>query len=84
MEPASSPRGWRERHPVPQFIEDALQEAGLVEAYRARPPYQQNDYIGWIGRAKREATAQRRLAQMLEELAAGDRYMKMPYERRGN
>ena len=82
MEPAKSPRARRERHPIPRFVERALREAGLVEAYRVRPPYQQNDYVGWITRAKREDTVRRRLAQMLEELAAGDRYMKMPYERR--
>jgi len=47
--------------------------------YRARPPYQQNDYLGWIARAKRPGTRQKRIEQMLEELAAGDRYMKMVY-----
>jgi hypothetical protein len=50
-----------------------------MEAYRDRPPYQQNDYIGWITRAKREETRERRLAQMLDELERGDVYMKMPY-----
>jgi len=48
-------------------------------AYRERPPYQQNDYLGWITRAKLEPTRQRRLAQMIDELARGDRYMKMAY-----
>jgi hypothetical protein len=54
-----------------------------MEAYRDRPAYQQNDYIGWITRAKREETKQRRLAHMLTELEAGDRYMKMEYRPRG-
>jgi hypothetical protein len=53
------------------------QDAGLMDAYRARPPYQQNDYLGWIGRGKREDTRRRRLDQMLDELEGGDRYMKM-------
>ena len=38
---------------MPRFVEDALDEAGLMELYRERPPYQQNDYVGWIARAKR-------------------------------
>ena len=69
----------RPRHPMPDFVRQALLARGLMDAYRARPAYQQNDYIGWIGRAKREATIQKRLAQMLNELEAGDVYMKMAY-----
>lgn len=69
-------------HPMPDFVRQSLQEDGLWEAYRARPPYQQNDYIGWINRAKRPATKQRRLEQMLDELRRGDVYMKMPYRPR--
>ncbi|RMH53512.1 MAG: hypothetical protein D6685_15655 [Bacteroidetes bacterium] len=64
---------------MPAFVREALEAASLTEAYNARPPYQRNDYIGWITRAKRPETRERRLKQMLEELAAGDRYMKMPY-----
>lgn len=69
----------RPRHPMPDFVRQALLARGLMDAYRARPAYQQNDYIGWIGRAKREATIHKRLAQMLDELEAGDVYMKMDY-----
>ena len=72
----------RPRYPMPDFVRDALDERGLTEAYYARPPYQQNDYVGWITRAKREETVRKRLAQMLDELAAGDRYMKMAYRPR--
>jgi len=50
-----------------------------MSAYRARPAYQQNDYIGWIVGAKREQTGKRRLTQMLEELKQGDVYMNMTY-----
>jgi uncharacterized protein YdeI (YjbR/CyaY-like superfamily) len=64
---------------MPAFIRAALKERDLMDEYRLRPPYQQNDYIGWITRAKREETRQRRLEQMLGELEAGDRYMKMRY-----
>ncbi|WP_417057059.1 YdeI/OmpD-associated family protein [Enorma massiliensis] len=44
-----------------------------------RPPYQRNDYISWIERPKREATRQAHLAQMLDELRAGNRYKGMPW-----
>ena len=40
---------------------------------------QRNDYLGWIMHAKQEKTRQKRLNQMLDELAAGDSYMKMKY-----
>ena len=69
----------RPRYPMPDFVREALLARGLMDDYRARPAYQQNDYIGWIGRAKREATIQKRLAQMLDELESGDVYMKMAY-----
>lgn len=69
----------RTRHQMPEYIRLALTERGLMEAYLARPDYQQNDYIGWILRAKREATREKRLMQMLEELEGGTRYMKMKW-----
>lgn len=69
----------RPRYPMPDFIEQALKKAQLMGAYKSRPPYQQNDYIGWITRAKRENTRQKRLVQMLDELDRGNVYMKMKY-----
>ena len=69
----------RSRYPMPDFVKEALLQRGLMEAYRQRPAYQQNDYLGWIARAKRRQTADRRLAQMLDELERGDVYMKMAY-----
>ena len=67
----------RAANPMPAFVRRALLARGLMDAYRARPPYQRNDYLGWIGRAKREVTRRSRLEQMLEELEGGERYMKM-------
>lgn len=64
---------------MPAFVRKALAQNGLMPAYKSRPPYQQNDYIGWITRAKLKATQEKRLAQMLDELERGDRYMKMAY-----
>jgi len=69
----------RPRYPMPDFIRDALNEHGLLEIYHTRPPYQQNDYIGWIQRAKREETRQKRLGQMVDELKKGNVYMKMKW-----
>ena len=70
----------RPKYPMPDFVRQALVDTDLMEAYENRPPYQQNDYVGWITRAKREATKQKRLAQMLFELESGDLYMKMDYK----
>lgn len=70
----------RTRHKIPDYVRTALTERGLMEAYRARPDYQQNDYIGWILRAKQDATREKRLAQMLDELEGGSRYMNMVWK----
>jgi uncharacterized protein YdeI (YjbR/CyaY-like superfamily) len=69
----------RPLHPMPEFVRTALEERSLMDAYHQRPAYQQNDYIGWITRAKLPATRQKRLEQMLDELFRGDVYMKMAY-----
>ena len=65
--------------PMPAFVRNALVERRLRPAYRRRPPSQRNDYLGWINRARLESTKQKRLAQMLDELEAGNRYMKMSW-----
>ena len=44
----------RTRYPIPAYVRDALRDRRLMEVYKDRPPYQQNDYIGWITRAKRD------------------------------
>ena len=72
----------RARYPMPDDVAAALDGAGVRDDYDARPAYQRNDYIGWITRAKRPETRAQRLTQMLEELAAGDRYMKMAHRGR--
>jgi hypothetical protein len=69
----------RPRQAMPAFVRRALEEHGLVEAYRRRPPFQRNDYLSWIKSPKTEATRQRRLATMLRELRAGGRYMGMKW-----
>jgi uncharacterized protein YdeI (YjbR/CyaY-like superfamily) len=73
----------RPRNPLPGFVRKALDEHGMMKAYQARPAYQQNDYIGWINRAKRQETKEKRLRQMLDELEAGGMYMKMKHRASG-
>jgi uncharacterized protein YdeI (YjbR/CyaY-like superfamily) len=64
---------------MPAWIRQALVDAKLMDKYRERPPYQRNDYLGWIIRPKLESTRQRHLEQMLRELESGDVYMNMPW-----
>lgn len=66
-------------HGMPDFVADALAKNGLTASYRLRPAYQQNDYIGWINRAKRPETKLKRLNQMIEELRTGGVYMRMDH-----
>ena len=75
-----APAAKRERLPMPDHVLNALEQENLFEAYNSRPPYQRNDYIGWIEAAKRAETRSLRLKQMLEELRRGDLYMKMAYK----
>jgi len=70
----------RPRYPMPEFFRDALNARGLMDAYLSRPPYQRNDYIGWVNRAKRAETKQKRLNQMLDELKNGGLYMNMKWK----
>jgi uncharacterized protein YdeI (YjbR/CyaY-like superfamily) len=72
----------RPRQHMPAFVRRALEERDLRRSYDDRPPYQRNDYLWWIKDAKRDATRERRLAQMLDELEQGDRYMRMPWKGR--
>lgn len=71
----------RTKNAMPGFLRQALNERGLMDAYHSRPPYQQNDYISWITRAKLEETKQKRLTQMLEELEGGKLYMNMKWKK---
>ena len=64
---------------MPDYVKVALEKDGLVNTYHERPAYQQNDYISWITRAKRDETKTKRLNQMLDELIKGDVYMKMSW-----
>ncbi len=69
----------RRRSPMPRDVAASLRSAGLRSAYAARPAYQRNDYLLWIGTAKRETTRISRVRKMLSELKAGNAYMGMRY-----
>lgn len=64
---------------MPDFVRHALEEHGLMDAYRERPAYQQNDYLRWINEAKRQETKEKRLQKMLDELRVGGVYMNMKH-----
>ncbi len=64
---------------MPPDIQDELEERGLLELCAARPFYQRNDYMAWIGRAIRQETRSKRIEQMLDELATAGVYMKMDH-----
>ena len=69
----------RKKQPMPEFVKAALDETNLMQDYLSRPDYQQNDYLGWISRAKREETKYKRMNQMLDELRRGGVYMNMDH-----
>ncbi len=69
----------RDIYEMPADVAEAIEERDLAEAYDSRPAYQQNDYIGWITRAKRAETRLKRIEQMLDELERGDVYMNMKW-----
>ena len=60
-------------------IEELLNAEDLMDIYHNRPPYQQNDYIRWITRAKKTETRIKRIKQMVFELHNGHLYMGMAY-----
>ncbi|MDF1594762.1 MAG: YdeI/OmpD-associated family protein [Acidimicrobiia bacterium] len=64
---------------MPDDLLVELDQRGLLDSYRARPFYQRNDYLAWIGRAKRPETRHKRIDQMLDELDAGGSYMGMEH-----
>lgn len=72
----------RKREAMPKAVKDALARAGQENAYAARPPYQRNDWLLWIKEAKQDATREKRIAQMIDELKAGDSYMGMAWNGR--
>jgi len=69
----------RPTYPMPADVKAALTKGGVTAAYKARPHYQQNDYVGWITRTKLSATRDKRIRQMVAELKKGGVYMGMKH-----
>lgn len=69
----------RKINAMPPDIAAALGARDLQARYDERPDYQRNDYLGWIARAKRPETRQKRIDQMLDELDRGGVYMNMAW-----
>ena len=69
----------RPLQPMPDDIAQRLDGTALTDLYAARPAYQRNDYLAWIARAKRPATREKRVTQMLDELKKGGVYMGMKW-----
>ncbi len=65
---------------MPGFVKGALAKAKQLDAYKARPEYQRDDYLDWINKAIGQAEKDKRVAQMIEELAKGNVYMGEPWE----
>ena len=70
---------------MPDDVLAELTERGVLDDYNDRPFYQRNDYLSWIGRAKKPETREKRITQMLDELEKGGVYMRMehPPSRKG-
>lgn len=64
---------------MPGFVKSALESRKLMAAYRARPKYQQTEYLSWIHEAKLNDDKRKRLTQMLDELAAGNAFKGTPW-----
>lgn len=64
---------------LPAEFKKILDEDGLLSEYMKRPFYQQSGWIRWIESAKKPQTRAKRIDQMIAEIKAGDKYMKMPW-----
>jgi len=65
--------------PMPGNVRGALAKRTLMDAFRARPDYQQNDYLKWIASANGPLAKQQRLDQMLGELEGGALFKGEPW-----
>lgn len=64
---------------MPGFVRSALAARSLTDAYQARPKYQQTEYLSWIHAGKLNDEKRKRLALMLDELAANSGFQGKPW-----
>lgn len=69
--------------PMPDDVKQALEAGSLMDIFAARPDNHRNGYVNWITESQRDVTRRKRIRQMLEELEAGDVYMKMAWKPSG-
>ncbi len=65
--------------PMPGNIKTALAKRDLLDAFAARPDYQRNEYLKWIAQAAGPAAKDKRLQQMLDEVASGGLFKGEPW-----
>jgi uncharacterized protein YdeI (YjbR/CyaY-like superfamily) len=54
---------------IPQDIADALKSAGLAEFFADCTPAHRNEYLKWIGEAKRPETRQARIGKAMQMIS---------------
>jgi uncharacterized protein YdeI (YjbR/CyaY-like superfamily) len=54
---------------LPQDLAEALASAGLAEFFATSPPAHRQEYLKWIGEAKRPATRKARIDKAMQMLA---------------
>jgi hypothetical protein len=54
--------------PLPQFLESPLSDFGLMAAFQAQSPYEQDALLEWIVSAESSEARDERIAEMLDQL----------------
>ncbi len=71
-----APKVKRAPWPVPEFFADALKtNKNAARFFAALAPTYQREYLVWVSTAKREETREQRVAQTLNALAAGRKWI---------
>lgn len=68
--------------PMPADVRHAFVGHGVITAFKTRPAYQQADYLRWIERTRLARTRRERIAEVVDELQRGNRFMKAPWRNR--
>lgn len=60
-------------HELPDFIKKEILAKKIHETWESLTPIQRNEYICWVTMAKQDATKEKRLRIMIENLSDGKR-----------